>query len=176
MVCKKCNVEKEAKDFPRDKNISRGYKSTCKACYSIVDSKRYLKNQDLIKLRASFWYSQNKEQAAESKRLRLKTDINAHLADVLRSRLNKVIKRDCRSSSAVSSLGCSIEKFKVYLESKFKPGMTWDNYGEWHIDHIKPLVLFDLTNVDQLKQACHYTNMQPLWAKENWSKGAKYGS
>jgi len=65
----------------------------------------------------------------------------------------------------------SIDFLKQYLEERFQSDMTWNNYGEWEIDHIKPLSSFDLTDRDQLLQACHYTNLQPLWAEENARKG-----
>lgn len=65
------------------------------------------------------------------------------------------------------------DELRAHLEAQFQAGMSWDNYGEWHIDHIKPLASFDLEDTDQLKLACHYTNLQPLWAKDNLSKGAK---
>ena len=51
--------------------------------------------------------------------------------------------------------------------------MTWKNYGKWHIDHIKPFASFDLTEPKQQKLVCNYKNLQPLWAKENLSKGDK---
>ena len=92
----------------------------------------------------------------------------------LRSRLNKAIKGNYKTGSAVRDLGCSIKELKKYLESKWQQGMSWDNYGEWHIDHIKPLNSFDLEDEEQLKEACHYTNLQPLWAKDNLKKGSKY--
>ena len=65
-----------------------------------------------------------------------------------------------------------MEELKIYLESKFLPGMTWDNWSKdgWHIDHVVPLASFDLTNKEQFDKACHYTNLQPLWAKDNLSK------
>jgi hypothetical protein len=69
---------------------------------------------------------------------------------------------------------CNVKKsLKLYLESKFQPGMSWDNWGRtgWHIDHIKPLALFNLSDRKQFLEACHYTNLQPLWAKDNLSKG-----
>lgn len=59
----------------------------------------------------------------------------------------------------------------VHLERQFTPGMSWTNYGDWHIDHIKPLASFDLTDRVQLLVACHFTNLQPLWAEENLKKG-----
>ena len=70
-------------------------------------------------------------------------------------------------------LGCTIKELKIYLESKFQPGMTWENHGRfgWHIDHEVPLSSFDLTDREQFLKACHYTNLQPLWWNENLSKG-----
>ncbi len=70
-------------------------------------------------------------------------------------------------------IGCSWIDFKIYLESKFTEGMSWDNYGKWHIDHIVPLSSFDLSDPVQLEKACHYTNLQPLWAKDNLKKSNK---
>lgn len=95
----------------------------------------------------------------------------------LRSRLNHALKNDQKTGSAVNDLGCSIAEFKVHIESLFQPGMAWSNYGRrgWHIDHIKPLARFKLSDSEELKKACHYTNLQPLWAKDNLSKGIKYG-
>jgi hypothetical protein len=72
-------------------------------------------------------------------------------------------------------LGCSIYELKSYLESRFQPGMSWDNYGEeWHLDHVIPLSWFDLSDNKQFSRACHYTNLQPLWAENNFSKGDRY--
>lgn len=68
---------------------------------------------------------------------------------------------------------CKILKPLSYLSLLFSDGMSWDNYGEWHIDHIIPCAAFDLSNPTEQKQCFHYTNLQPLWAYENKSKGAK---
>lgn len=70
-------------------------------------------------------------------------------------------------------LGCTFEFLKEYLESKFKQGMSWDKPESFHIDHIRPLASFDLTDPEQQRAACHYTNLQPLSPFENRSKGAK---
>ena len=72
-------------------------------------------------------------------------------------------------------LGCTIEECKTYLESLFKEGMSWNNHGlnGWHIDHIVPCSAFDLTKIEEQKKCFHYTNLQPLWAKDNLSKGDK---
>ena len=71
-------------------------------------------------------------------------------------------------------IGCSRKFLREYLEKQFKPGMTWDNHGKWHIDHIKPLDKFDPNNIEDVKIANHYTNLQPLWAAENIRKKNKW--
>ena len=105
-------------------------------------------------------------------------DLNVKVAINLRSRMNRAIKEGWKNGSAVKDLGCSIEEFRIYLEAHFNPGMTWDNWGKgpgkWHLDHIIPLSVFDLTNREQFLTAAHYTNYQPLWSEENLSKGDKF--
>jgi len=71
-------------------------------------------------------------------------------------------------------VGCSIDFLKQHLENKFKPGMSWKNYGKWHIDHIRPCASFDLRKPAEQKKCFHYSNLQPLWAKENLVKGKFY--
>ena len=72
-------------------------------------------------------------------------------------------------------VGCTIEELKIYLEKQFKEGMTWENRGiVWHIDHIKPISKFDLTNEEEQKKCFHYTNLQPLFAIDNLRKSNKY--
>jgi hypothetical protein len=107
---------------------------------------------------------------------RLTEDINYKLRYNLRRRLVAALKIGQKSGSAVRDLGCSIEFLKQYLEERFQPGMSWDDYGLWHIDHIMPLASFNLTDREQFLQACHYTNLQPLWAEENMKKGDKYAT
>lgn len=91
----------------------------------------------------------------------------------LRCRLNMAIRKLSVKGSAVRLLGCSGEFAARYIEAQFRPGMSWANWGEWHIDHRKALVSFDLTDPEQLAAACHYSNLQPLWAVENTKKGAR---
>jgi hypothetical protein len=85
------------------------------------------------------------------------------------------IKNNYKAGSAVQLLGCSVAALKRRLESMFAPGMNWNNHGKgkgkWHIDHIAPLSSFDLADPDQLRAACHYSNLQPLWEDDNIAKG-----
>lgn len=107
-------------------------------------------------------------------KMRYDSDENYRIKCQLRSRLYSALRGNSKVGSAVRLLGCSIEEFRLYLESQFQPGWGWNNRHEWHIDHIKPLCAFDLTDPAQLADACHYTNLRPLGAHENRSKGGKF--
>lgn len=99
---------------------------------------------------------------------RLKTDTQERLKHNIRQRVRMAIN-GTKSQSVTKNLGCSWNDLKTHLESLFVAGMTWDNYGRtgWHIDHIKPLSFFNLSDNKEFQKACHYTNLQPLWAKDN---------
>lgn len=103
---------------------------------------------------------------------RKQNDANFKKSLSLRNRLYAAIRSEQISGTIIDELGCSIAFFKHYIAAKFSPGMTWENWGivTWHLDHIKPLSSFDLTNRSQYLEACHYTNYQPLWAEENRAK------
>ncbi len=105
-------------------------------------------------------------------RERYKNDIQFRLARLISGRLNKMLRGIYTSQSLSEYLGCSFEELKQYLETRFESGMSWENHGEWHIDHVIPLASVDLTNPKELARVCHYSNLQPLWADENIRKGA----
>jgi len=100
--------------------------------------------------------------------------INQRIARGLRSRIGAAIRGNFKTGSSVRDLGCSIDEFRMFLESQFSPRMSWDNYGckpgQWSIDHIRPLCTFDLTDREQFLRACHYTNMRPLWHIDNMKR------
>ncbi len=85
------------------------------------------------------------------------------------------LKRNYRSGSAIEMLGCSVAELRTHLESKFLPGMTWENYGMhgWHIDHIQPCASFDLTKPEEQAKCFHYTNIQPLYKNQSFIKSDK---
>jgi hypothetical protein len=89
----------------------------------------------------------------------------------LRSLIGESIKRGGfkKSSKTAEILGCSFEEFKIHIENQFTEGMTWDNQGNWHFDHIYPVS--KARDEAHLIALNHYTNFQPLWAKDNISKG-----
>ena len=93
----------------------------------------------------------------------------------LRRRMSFVLAGARKAAHSIELLGCTRDELRAHLERQFTSGMTWDNYGVkgWHIDHRKPCAAFDLTNSEQQKECFHYTNLQPLWAKDNLAKGDK---
>ena len=113
------------------------------------------------------------------KRERLQNNVQVRLASRLRGRLREALRRAgaVKSVRMIKLVGCSIPFFMYYLEQQFAPGMMWSNYGfyGWHIDHIRPVASFDLTKPAQQRACFHYSNLQPLWGKDNISKGARYG-
>jgi hypothetical protein len=129
-------------------------------------------NEERLKEYHKNYKLKNKKKRNEQIKRRLEIDIGFKISRNLRSRLNLAIKTNQKSGSAVHDLGCSIPELKIYLESKFQEGMSWDNWSftGWHIDHIVPLDSFDLTNREEFLKACHYTNLQPMWAEENLKK------
>jgi len=106
-------------------------------------------------------------------------DINFKISGNLRTRLYQSLKKNSKSKKTLELLGCTISKLKIYLQKRFKVGMTWENYGrgkgKWNIDHIRPCVSFDLSKSKEQKKCFNYKNLQPLWHIENKRKGENYG-
>ena len=130
----------------------------------ILEKKREYSKRPEVKKRVN---EKNKERYDNDTQYKLKT--------LIRSRLRLAIKNTFKSGSSIENLGCTIDDLMVHLENQFEEGMTWENHSleGWHIDHIKPLCQFDLNDPKQLAEACHYTNLQPLWCYNNYSKGGR---
>jgi hypothetical protein len=136
-----------------------------------------LKNKEKIKERKKKYHLNNKEKTNNRKKNRYRTDPNFRIVQCLRARLTIAIKGTSKSKATLTLLGCTIEQLWVHLEKQFQPWMTRANHGLWHMDHIRPCASFDdLTDPKQQAECFHYTNLQPLWAHQNISKGAKYES
>jgi len=143
-TCISCNEEKSITE--------------CKKCKNKADVKRVVQDLPRLALRQRTYMANNP---------------HARIAANLRKRMRKVLNGISKCEKTFDLLGCTPEYWKDYLEQRFKEGMSWDNYGEWHIDHIVPCSAFDLTKDEDQKKCFHYTNTQPLWAEENMKKGPK---
>lgn len=144
------------------------------------DRKYHSKRKDRKSVTNKEWRSKNKEKMREYNknwfRERFKKDPSFKIAWAVRIRVVKVLKRlnTSKSNSTLNLIGCSREDLLNHLSSKFSEGMTIENHGLWHIDHIRPLSSFDLTDHEEQKKAFHYTNLQPLWAIDNIKKSDKW--
>lgn len=136
------------------------------------------KNPEKIKLYASRYRNQPwaKKRIAQYVRERRRTNPQENLAATIRKRVSEALKvKSIKKLHSTSELlGCSFAFLKKHIESQFKDGMSWENRSSFHIDHIRPLASFDLTDPEQLKAACHWTNLQPLYPKENLKKSKKF--
>lgn len=121
------------------------------------------------------WHEANPEYRNDYQRDRRANDPAYKIADCLRSRLYKAVKAGGagKSASTIKLTGCALPELMAHLESQFQPGMTWENQGQWEIDHIKPCASFDLTKPEEQRACFHWTNLAPLWAADNRSKGDK---
>jgi hypothetical protein len=186
--CRSC--EKKRKQEWSNKNKKR---------LKANNKKYYQENKEYIKQKTTTYYKENREEVLEKQKLyasknkdkikeykkqwsastrqdrieRYHSDANYRLKINCRNRIAHAMRNNgVKSASTMELVGCSIDELKQHLESKFTDGMNWDNYGEWHVDHIKPCASFDLSDPDQQRQCFHYTNLQPLWEKDNLKKGS----
>jgi len=180
------NKEK-LKEYDRSEkhlNNCRNYQKNNKELRKKQCHKYYQNNKDRIKNSILKWRLNNREKRNNYCRLyninKRKIDLNYRLSVYLRTRLWSAIKLQSdkklfKNGKIDNLIGCPIEHLKQYIESKFLPGMNWDNHSQqgWHIDHKIPCANFNLTIEEERKKCFHYTNLQPLWAKDNWSKGGK---
>jgi hypothetical protein len=174
-ICSKCNQKLVISEFHKRNNRPNGYASQCKSCRSISRKGKYkeYKSQYYLRYkdRQKELQKQNKNRINSRKRIRskelAKINPNYKIKRNLRHRFWSAVSRDSKKTSVINLIGCTIDELKIYLSQKFTDGMNWENYGEWHIDHIIPCASFDLTEIEQQKQCFHYTNLQPLWCIDN---------
>lgn len=148
----------------------------CKAQYAEKKEEYKEKYGEQHKISTLKSYYKNKEKWLPRIKKYRRSE-NERIKSALRVRLRYALKfkNSKKQGSAIKDLGCTVAELKIYLSSQFKHGMTWDNWGVkgWHIDHIIPLSRFNLSDRNEVLKAVHYTNLQPLWAKDNLSKSNK---
>lgn len=137
--------------------------------------KSYLKNIEKHKEEYKKYYHQNKKVLNKKKvdwvKKRRKKDGFFRMKENIRGRIRDFLNGRDKSKKTNEIVGLDNTKFKNYIESKFTDGMTWENYGKWHLDHIIPIS--EAKNIEELYSLNHYTNFQPLWAEDNLKKWKK---
>jgi hypothetical protein len=178
-ICSKCKVEKPLSEFHKDRRKKLGIRSSCKVCHNKTAGSYRGRNRDLLNEKQRLYSYENKEQIKEYFNMyrtkRYNEDTAFRILECLRGRVRWAINHGSKSASTVELVGCTVEVLRDHLESQFTEGMTWDNhsYEGWHMDHIRPCASFDMEDPIQQKECWHYTNLQPLWAFDNMSKGSK---
>ena len=186
-ICRICSMELPIAEFGIAHHLVDGRSSECKKCINAkakkkdkesihAASKRWKdKHKDELLRYQRIWQANNKAWIHTDRKRRYIQDINYRIAEILRSRVRLALKGKLKVGRTMELLGCSVDELKKMLEAKFVPGMTWGNYGQngWHIDHIIPCASFDLKDGSEQKACFHFSNLQPLWAKDNRVKGCR---
>lgn len=199
-VCSRCRLEQSLECFRHDKSRFDGFDHRCKVCvearrktslsvkkynqkyrksskYKIYDENRRAtpayKSAEKIRKSTPEYKASDCKRAVRYKAQRRKIDPFFKFTGKLRTLIRLEIKSGgfTKRSKTFQILGCTFEEFRAYFEPLFRTGMTWENHGEWHIDHIVPMATAK-TKEEALKLN-HYTNLRPLWATENLKKGAR---
>lgn len=196
-TCRKCEELKFNDEFYTRKDRPCGFKSVCKLCDRAISERWKDKNpertRELSRNSAEAFFRKNPERVRQTARdayakdpaariayqtgyikRRLLVDPGFKLASYYRRRVSKALKVNTKCCHTLGLLGCSIPDLKEHLERGFKPGMSWENYGEWHVDHIKPCARFDLSDHTQQRACFHFSNLQPLWGIDNLKKSDAY--
>ena len=202
--CAKCKVEKNICHFGNDKSRKGGLKPYCKDCHNAVNrkirandiekyhmiEKRWRdKNKEKTSQRTKKWALNNKErmnnliaswrernpEKYKSIALKHRSKICYKISRTFRNRMVTSIKQGKEDKKVFELLGYTIDELIIHLQKQFVEGMDWDNYGDWHIDHINPISSFDISSYecDEFKVAWGLANLRPLWAKDNHAKHAK---
>jgi hypothetical protein len=198
-TCTKCHIDKGLDSFGIAKKGKYGRRSVCRACRSQHEKqdpayrrKHYQRNRERIKKWKRAYYAQNNDQLTLKRRQYYhenKAAQNDYMKQYLKKRrqqdpkfrLNKNISagvwralRQGKKGNWESLVGYDTDQLMNHLESQFQPGMTWDNYGEWHIDHIRPISSFEYCSHEdkEFRDCWSLHNLQPLWAHDNLQKGA----
>lgn len=173
LKCKKCNETKPYSLFASKGSKQKPYK--CKSCLNSLERSKRTNDPKSYNKKKRESYQRNKEQINATRRKTLQKrrdeDPKYRVMMALHCRLYMAVKE--KKGKTMELIGCSKEDLTKHLESKFRDEMTWENYGEWHIDHIRPCASFNLEDPEEQKKCFHWTNLQPLWAVENMAKGAK---
>ena len=160
--CRPCKSEIDNKSYHKNKTKRRQYQKQ----YFDSNPKKKEKKYSQIKR----WRRENPDYMNNWMKNKYKTDPNHKIKAVLQASLSTHLRS--KKENTIWYLGCTIKELKKHLELQFEEGMNWENHEQfgWHIDHIKPVNTFDLTDDKQLIECWHYTNLRPLWWRENLSR------
>jgi hypothetical protein len=138
------------------------------------DEQNHWRNHPVL---AAPWTKEKSRRNIEAFKARVQCDPAFRFLTNIRRRVRTAMEKSgVRPSYTVqqaeADLGCPVAVALTHIASLFKPGMNWNNWSlhGWHLDHVEPLSSFDLSDPAQVRKACHISNLQPLWSRENYIK------
>jgi hypothetical protein len=160
----------------RNKEYYKKYTAATKENKREYQKEYYKTNKKTINEKNRKYQAANKERRNEKQRNRYKNDEKFKMKVLLRTRFRIALKsQNTKKNKHVLQLtSCTMDFLRDYISQQFEKGMTWDNHGDWHIDHRKPCRSFDLTKIEEQRKCFHYTNLQPMWGSENLQKCDKF--
>lgn len=202
--CSRCDRTKPTTDFNKDRSQQDGLGRNCRDCRKDYGRRWFKNRGKEQRRESGFYtcpqraayqaeyYRNNRERCDQQKRRWLADNIDKHRAstrEAMRRRratakgrlennvsraVHRALKGRKNGEPSFALLGFNVEVLMAHLERQFQRGMTWENYGKWHVDHIRPLASFTYSEPSDpdFKRAWALTNLRPLWATENISKGA----
>jgi len=175
--CVMCQRESYRKNIDHILKLKKEYREKNADIIKIKKREHRLKNIDSYSEKDKKYKIKNHEKIIERSRLyqerKTKSDnlykFKRNIRALIRNSFNnKSLSKDTKTCQI---LGCSFEEFKTHIERQFHKGMSWENRNEWHIDHIVPVS--SAKTEEEIILLNHFTNLRPLWAKDNLKKGAK---
>ena len=168
-TCSRCKIQKSTQLFYSNSKSKDGYATQCKDCHRVVAKQSIAAKR--LKLGANFFSKENRkahsQMVAKNIIAKRNNDPLFKLADNTRKLIYVCLrsKNITKTSKTTQILGCDFEFLQLYLEMQFAPDMSWDNFGEWHLDHKTPIST--AKTVQEVYELNHYTNLQPLWGGYN---------
>jgi hypothetical protein len=168
-TCITCNIEKPYAAFRINHKTTDSISQSCTEC---LPKNNWTKEKQAASEKK---YRMNNPEKIREKERRQALNINRRVRNSLNKRIVESLSahRSYKTNKTVIYLGCDIPYFRKWIEFLFKEGMTWENYGQWHLDHVTPCASFNLTIEEEIKHCFSWKNIQPLWAKDNQSKNDK---
>jgi hypothetical protein len=168
-ICSICGISKNLEDFNNQKLGKFGKRSYCRICQSEQKKKYSENNRERLSEYQRNYRELNPDYNSSYQKKRRSSDLNYRLMGNMRARICNILNN--KTTNTFECIGLDIEEFKNYIQSKFVEGMSWENYGEWQIDHVYPIS--SGKNEFEICQLNHYTNLRPLWKHENLVKSNK---
>lgn len=177
-LMRECNICKEVKPIENFKRRGKGYRYVCKLCHNIQTKKWRIENKERFAHLVKQWKENNRERWRLNKRRqesKRRETVIGKLHNSIHNGVYAQLKKGKKGRGVFLLLGYSPEELKKHLEHQFENGMSWENYGKWHLDHIIPVAAFNIKSSGDLdfKRCWELKNLRPLWAIDNMKKQAR---